>query len=103
MNKVDKALKALSSELSKNPRVVEFKKTKKLIAEDAYLKETETKLKELQQKMTQNMGDKVVHKKYQEEYLVLKKAYENHPYILNYNSLHAEVEELLYTLKKVIE
>lgn len=103
MSKVGEALRVLITELENDPRIVEYKKIKRLIAEDEYLQKSEARLKELQQLMTQNVFDKEKHAKLKEEYLTLKNDYENHPYILNYEALHAEITDLFCTLKNVIE
>ncbi|HOE53591.1 MAG TPA: YlbF family regulator [Bacilli bacterium] len=103
MNKVEIALNALTTELANDKRVVEFKKVKALIESDAYLKNVEVRLKELQRLMTQNAFNEEKHNEYKREYLRLKNNYETHPYLINYNSLLSEIEDLLYSLKTVIE
>ena len=103
MHKVETALNALTTELARDKRVIEFKKVKALIESDAYLKNSEARLKELQRLMTQNAFNEKLHTLYKEEYLLLKNNYETHPYLINYNSLLSEIEDLLYSLKTVIE
>ncbi|OQC50401.1 MAG: hypothetical protein BWX57_00229 [Tenericutes bacterium ADurb.Bin024] len=103
MDKLNSAVQALTAELARDPRVIEFKRLTALISEDPYLQKAEKRLKELQQLLTQNVSKKEVHQQYKEEYIILKNDVESHPYIINFNTLKAEIEALLYSLKKVIE
>ena len=103
MDKIDEALKALVDALGEEPVFIEFEKARLLVQKDPYLVKTEQELKSLQQKITQNVMDKAEHNKYKREYETLKKAYDEHPYVLNYNALLNEVNELLLTIKTIIE
>lgn len=103
MNKVDKALEELLAALYKDPLIIDFQNAKSLVENDPFVKETEEKLKKLQQQMTQNVMNKELHHSLKVEYDGLKKDFDEHPYVLNYNSLLNEVNELLLNLKTIIE
>ena len=53
--------------------------------------------------MTQNVMDKALHQQYKTKYEALKKAYDEHPYVLNYNALLNDVNDMLLTIKTIIE
>ncbi len=103
MDKIEKTLNELVSALNEEPVFIEFEKARELVENDPYLIKTERELKTLQQKMTKEVMNKTLHNEYKSEYEKLKKAYEEHPYVLNYNALLNDVNELLLTIKTIIE
>lgn len=103
MTEIDKALENLLSALQEDPTFIEFEKARNLVNSDEYLKETEVELRSLQKKMTQNVMDKALHQHYKTKYEALKKAYDEHPYVLNYNALLNDVNDMLLTIKTIIE
>jgi len=103
VREIDKALENLLSALQEDPTFIEFEKARNLVNSDEYLINTEAKLRDLQQKMTQNVMDKALHNVYKKEYETLKKAYDEHPYVLNYNALLNDVNDMLLTIKTIIE
>ncbi len=103
MPKLAKALEDVLTNLNNEPVVVEFEKMRTLVKNDTFLIKTEAQLKMLQQKMTQNVLDKALHATLKAEYESVKKAYDEHPYVINYNALLNDVNELLHTIKTIIE
>lgn len=103
MTEINEALEKLITALSEDSLFIEFEKARDLVINDEYIQKTETTLKELQQKMTQNVMNNKAHTKYKKEYETLKKKYDEHPYVLNYNALLSEVNDMLLTLKTIIE
>lgn len=103
MNKVDKALEELIQNLNNEPVIIEFVKARDLVSSDVFVIETEKKLKELQQLITRNAMDKKLYETYKAEYDLRKEQFDEHPYVLNYNSLLNEVNELLLNIKSIIE
>lgn len=103
VSKLDKALSDLLAALNEEPLIIEFNKARNLVTSDEFLLQAEKDLKKLQQGMTRDVLDKTKHDSYKNEYNVLKKAYDEHPYVVNYNSLLNDVNDLLLTLKTIIE
>jgi len=103
VKKIEETLEELLRALSDDPLFKDFEKVRLLVQNDPFLIETERKLKDLQQKMTKSVMDKKAHNEAKLEYETLKKAYEEHPYVINYNNLLDDVNELLHTLKTIIE
>lgn len=103
MPQIDKSIADVLKALNDEPVVKEFDKARLLVQNDEFIINTEKKLKELQQEMTRNVMDKALHTKLKDQYNKLKREYDNHPYVLNYNSLLNDVNDLLLTLKTIIE
>lgn len=97
------AIGALKEELYEHPLEVEYLRYKKLIDDSIEIKELEEKIKKLQQQMTQNIQNATLHAKFKNEYIALKKEYDNHPYINNYNNLVTELNDLLNNLKTILD
>lgn len=103
MKRVDQALENLLIALENEPVVIAFKKARELVTNDAFILATETKLKDLQQEITRHAMDKTRHENALNTYTLLKKKYDGHPYVLNYNSLLNDVNDLLLTIKSIIQ
>lgn len=103
MDKLTKSIEDVIAALNAEPVVQEFEKAKALVTSDKYVQQMEAKLKVLQQKMTQNVMDKTLHETYKADYETLKKEYDEHPYVVNYNALLNDVNDLLLMLKNIIE
>lgn len=103
MNHVDEALDNLLDALNHEPVVVAFKKARELILHDDFILNTEKTLKSLQQMMTRHVMDSDAHQAAMKEYLMLKQKYDDHPYVLNYNSLLNDVNDLLLTINTIIQ
>ena len=102
-NKFNEALKALKEELHSHPLVVEYLRYKDLVTNSVEINELEQSLKLLQQLMTQNIHDAARHAEYKKEYLNSKEKYDNHPYIINYNNLVTQLNDLLTELKTILD
>lgn len=102
-NKLDELLQTLAKEISAAEEVREYWRYKTLISEDSFLVETEKRLKTLQKLMTNNVSQKDIHEQYKNEYETLKKRFDAHPYVINYNNYVCEVSDLLTEIKTIIE
>lgn len=103
MNKINEALLRLKSALNEDPLVKEYFKAKDLVFNDPFLLNLEEQLKELQKEITRNVLDTAKHKELTSEYQRLKEEHDSHPYVVNYNALLSDVNELLNELKSIIE
>ncbi len=103
MTNFDKALQQLKTELYQSELVQEFLRYKKLISESEVLAKLENRLKELQQLMTKNVANAPKHREFKNEYNLLKKQYDTHPYITNYNNLLSDLNALLIDLKLILD
>lgn len=103
MNRVDQALENLLIALENEPVVLAFKKARDLVKNDEFILSAEKKLKDLQQEITRHAMDKVWHETALKSYQILKQKYDEHPYVLNYNSLLNDVNDLLLTIKTIIQ
>lgn len=102
-NKFNKTLKSLKEVLHDHPLVVEYLRYKDLVTNSREINDLEQRIKILQQLMTQNISDEALHHQYKTEYLDLKAKYDNHPYIINYNNLVTQLNDLLTELKTILD
>lgn len=102
-NKFNEALEALKQELHRHPLVTEYLRYKELVTNSVEINELESSIKKLQQLMTQNISDETLHAEYKRQYLNLKAKYDNHPYIINYNNLVTQLNDLLTELKTILD
>lgn len=103
MEDLTNLIKLYSEEVTKEPLFEEFLALKTLIENDFELTELSEKLKYLQKMITLNIADKVKHGEFKHEYEITMEAYQNHPYIVNYNNISSEVESLLLQIKAILE
>lgn len=103
MNEINEALTLLKNTLDEDPLIKEYFLAKELVFNDHFLLKSEELLKELQKEITKNVLDSVKHQELTLKYQKLKEEYDSHPYVINYNSLLSDVNELLQELKAIIE
>ncbi len=103
MNEINEALSRLKTTLYEDELIKEYFRVKDLVFNDPYLLKLEETLKELQKEITKNVLNEVKHKELTKEYQKCKEDYDSHPYVVNYNSLLSDVNELLQQLKSIIE
>jgi cell fate (sporulation/competence/biofilm development) regulator YmcA (YheA/YmcA/DUF963 family) len=100
-------IKAKIAELSESffalPLVKEYFAQVDLINADTPLLNLSDEVKKLQRLMTLHIKNKDLHQKYKEEYEKKLNEYNSHPYVVNYNYLKNEVENLLLQMKQIIE
>lgn len=83
--------------------VKDYFKQVELINADEALLNLSDEVKKLQRMMTLNIRNKKLHADYKKQYEQKLIEYNSHPYIVNYNYLKNEVEDLLNQMKKIIE
>ncbi len=83
--------------------VKDYFKQVELINEDEALLSLSDEVKKLQRMMTLNIRNEKLHADYKKQYEQKLIEYNSHPYIVNYNYLKNEVEDLLNQMKKIIE
>lgn len=102
MNEIDAKIAELSSAFFDLPLVKEYFNAVDLINGDHALIALSDEVKKLQRLMTLNMN-KPSYNQYKSEYEMKLNAYNSHPYIVNYQYLKVEVEDLLTQMKVIIE
>lgn len=100
-------IKAKINELSETffalPLVKEYFAQVDLINADKALLALSDNVKKLQRMMTLHIKNKELHEKYRLDYEKKLNEYNGHPYVINYQYLKNEVENLLLQMKQIIE
>lgn len=103
MKKVDNALTELKEALREDELIIAFNEAKSKVENDGFLASVEAKLKETQKLMTINVQDREKHAQFKATYDALLHEYNSHPYVLNFNALLAEIDDLFFNIKTIIE
>lgn len=103
VNEINEVLARLKTSLNEEPLVQEYFMAKDLVFNDPFLLNLAEKIKALQKEITRNVLDINKHQALTNEYQKLKAEYDTHPYVVNYNALLCDVNELLSELKSIIE
>lgn len=103
MDNISQSLAELQTTLFDQPEVKQFFALRKAIEEDAGLMESNALMRKHQKAMAVSLGDD---KAYHREKALFEKyanEYNNHPLVVNYETVKAIVNDLLIQLKTIIE
>lgn len=103
MDQIKAKIEQLSHEFFSLELVTEYFNLVDLINANEELLALSDEVKKLQRMMTLHISKKDKHEQYKKEYEMKLNEYNSHPYIVNYQYLKNEVEDLLNQIKKIVE
>ncbi len=104
MNKeLENVLKEVKTALLNEEVVKEYFFLKEQIEQDEELLNLKKEINILQKKLCQKVKDKAKDEDLKKTYASLKEKYDNHPLIMNFSKVSQEVNDILKTIKDILE